>query len=260
MSGVLHCSSIYLENISTTIKSFEENIFTPLNISIENWTSDIGSVGKKPVSGDIDIAVDIDYCEPNQIIEQIKKKGYKFTKTGGAIANIEFPIEGTQKGQYVQIDIFPTKSLEFTKFARFSPTPEESKYKGALRCDLLGVLIKYCTLLVNEDESKFSYISLKQDGAFKTVRYVDNPHLKAEFEDVLITDKPEDLINMVFGEKYNIKHFNSFESIFTIMTEDDFPYKHIVNDVIDRFEEIEINKKRNIPEEIINYKKEKEND
>lgn len=252
MSGCLNCSSIYLENISTTIKSFEENIFSPLNISVNNWTSDIGSVGKKPISGDIDIAVDIEYCEPDLIIEQIKKKGYRFTKTGGAIANIEFPIEGTQKGEFVQVDLFPTKSLEFTKFARFSPSSTESEYNGGMRSDLLGILIKYCTT-VGLGDKEFSYISLKQDGAYRTFRYVDKPQYRTEHEDVLITDKPEVLLWMIFGDKYNAKYFNSVESIIKLMTDKDFAFKHIIKDVFRRFKEVEEKKGRKIPIEIIKF-------
>ena len=246
MSGAMKCSPIYLENISTTIDSIKRTIFEPLNISSEHWTSDIGSVGKKPVSGDIDIAVDVEYCDTNMFVEHLKKNGFDFKKTGGAIANIAFPIEGTQKGEFVQVDFFPTKSLEFTKFARFSPTPEESKYNGGMRSDLLGILIKYCTLLVNEKENKMSYVSLKQDGAYKTIRLVDNSNIRIG-EDVLITNKPEELIKMIFGDKYNVKHFNSVESIIAIMTDDDFQYKYIVDEIFDRFEEIEEKKGRELP-------------
>lgn len=249
MSGVLHCSPIYLENISTTIDSIKKAIFEPLNISSEHWTSDIGSVGKKPVSGDIDIAIDVEYCDTNMFVEHLKKNGFDFKKTGGAIANIAFPIEGTQKGEYVQVDFFPTKSLEFTKFARFSPTPEESKYNGGMRSDLLGILIKYCTLLVNEKENKMSYVSLKQDGAYKTIRLVDNSNIRIG-EDVLITNKPEELIKMVFGDKYNVRHFNSVESIITLMMDDDFQYKYIIDEVFRRFEEIEEKKGRELPNEV----------
>ena len=180
------------------------------------------------------------------IVNHIKNSGFDFKKTGGVIANIAFPIEGTQKGEYVQVDFFPTKSLEFTKFARFSPTPEESKYNGGMRSDLLGILVKYCTLLVNEKENKMSYVSFKQDGAYKTVRFVDNSNIRIG-EDVLITNKPEELIKMVFGDKYNVKHFNSVESIITLMMEDDFQYKYIIDEVFRRFEEVEEKKGRELP-------------
>ena len=246
MSGAMKCSPIYLENISTTIDSINKIIFEPLNISSEHWTSDIGSVGKKPVSGDIDIAVDIEYCDTNMFVDHLKKNGFDFKKTGGAIANIAFPIEGTQKGEYVQVDFFPTKSLEFTKFARFSPTPEESKYNGGMRSDLLGILVKYCTLLVNEKENKMSYISLKQDGVYKTIRLIDNSNVRIG-EDILITNKPEELIKIVFGDKYNIRHFNSVESIITLMMDDDFKYKYIIDEVFRRFEEVEEKKGRELP-------------
>ena len=250
MSGVMKCSPIYLENIPSTIKSIENHIFSPLHISNTYWTSDIGSVGKKPVSGDIDLAVDVGYCDPELLVEHIKESGFEYTTTGGAIANIAFPIEGTQKGEYVQVDIFPTTSLEFTKFARFSPTPEESKYSGGMRCDLLGVLIKYCSMIASENH--VSYISLKQDGAYRTVRFGKDSKTKV-MEDKLITNKPEELLEKVFGRKYNIKHFNSVESILAIMFDDDFDYKHIIKDVLHRFVEIETKKGREVPEEVNNY-------
>lgn len=251
MSGVMKCSPIYIENIFTTINSIDRAIFTPLNISNKYWTSDIGSVGKKLVSGDIDIAVDIDHCDPKEIIDHIKEMGFEYTSTGGAIANIAFPIEGTtQQGEYVQVDIFPTKSLEFTKFARFSPTPEESKYSGGLRSDLLGILIKYCTMIFSENY--VSYVSLKQDGAYRTVRLNKDSSVKVT-EDKLITNKPEELLEKVFGRKYNIKHFNSVESIINLMLDEDFDYKSIVKDVFNRFIEVEEKRGREVPEEVKIY-------
>lgn len=249
MSGAMKCSPIYLENISTTIDSIKRTIFEPLNISSEHWTSDIGSVGKKPVSGDIDIAVDINHCNPKEIVDLVKNSGFDFKQTGGAIANIAFPIKGTQKGEYVQVDLFPTKSLEFTKFARFSPSIEESEYNGGMRSDLLGILIKYCTT-VRLGDREFSYISLKQDGAYRTFRYVDRPQYRTEHEDVLITDKPEVLLWMIFGDKYNTKHFNSVESIISLMLDEDFAFKHIVKDVFKRFKEVEEKKEREIPNKV----------
>ena len=251
MSGAMKCSPIHIENIPNTIKLIDEYIFTPLNISNKYWTCDIGSVGKKPVSGDIDIAVDIEHCNPEEIVDHVKDIGLDYRSTGGAIANIAFPIGGeTQKGEYVQVDIFPTKSLEFTKFARFSPTLEESKFSGGMRSDLLGILIKYCTMITAG--CQISYISLKQDGAYRTVRLNENSKVKV-MEDKLITDKPEELLEKVFGRKYNIKHFNSVESILGIMFDEDFDYKHVIKDVLRRFKEIEERKEREIPNEVKNY-------
>ena len=48
-------SPILKENIKDTIEYLKNIVFIPLNIDDSLWTSEIGSVGKKDQSGDIDI-------------------------------------------------------------------------------------------------------------------------------------------------------------------------------------------------------------
>ena len=49
---------ILKDNINTTIDKLNKLIFEPLHITSDMWTAEIGSVGKKDQSGDIDLAMD----------------------------------------------------------------------------------------------------------------------------------------------------------------------------------------------------------
>lgn len=49
--------SIPKENIQPTLDKIKKLVFEPLGIADDCWTAEIGSTGKKDVSGDIDMAV-----------------------------------------------------------------------------------------------------------------------------------------------------------------------------------------------------------
>ena len=185
---LLGISKIKRENINPSLQLLQDKIFTPIGIKRDSWDV-LGSTGKKPESGDIDIAMDLnkalaesgladekEYAQ--KIVERCTELGWQVNNrmnTGFKMVHIGLPIVG-QEGEIAQVDIMSSTNLEFSKFKYHSPTPEESKYKGALRTMLVDCLLKYCTLSAAEDavdEDKQSYTA--PDG--KVYPYIRFQHL-----------------------------------------------------------------------------------
>lgn len=73
--------------------------------------------------------------------------------------HVAFPQVGNEK-QLVQVDLLLTEYPEFCKFFMYSPTPEESKYKGAHRNILLNSICKLISYKpIKKDKSrKYCYL------------------------------------------------------------------------------------------------------
>lgn len=294
-NAVSNVVAIKKENIKPTIDYLIEIIFKPLNISDDLWTCELGSVGKKDISGDIDIAINMNELisqfnvetlnDVKQIlINKLLEYDLEVSRHGNNI-HFRFPIQGTQLGEYVQIDFFPSSNLEYTKLVQYSPNAADSKYKGLHRTDLFRVLVKSVSMAVAEDATeednvehidadgrkypgiRYTHISVLDDGFFKvtkTFRGKRNNLLKNETKvkdkTSFITDNFQVILDILFGEnKYTIKDLNSFETIWNnILMDPTFPYKDKLDDIVVTFYHVLKNKQVEvvIPEELISYIKE----
>lgn len=294
MSGIAikNISKIKRENIPTSLNLLQEKIFNCIGIERNMWDV-LGSTGKKPESGDIDIAMNItklmyDEKEYTQrIVDRCNTLGWQVNNrmnTGFKMIHIGLPIVG-QEGEIAQVDIMTSTNMEFTKFKYFAPTPEESKYKGSIRSMLIDSLLKYSTLspaetAVDEDKQSytapdgkvypyihFQHLSLNTDGLIKmekTLRgkrgMLSSPK-KVNSEQ--LTSNPQEIIDILFGKNtYTVSDFNSFESIWNnILMDPNFPCKNKLNDIVIGF--IRLNKNNNsfqldqnklsLPDEVIQY-------
>lgn len=282
VDGVSH--AIARENIKPTVEWFADNVFRPLGITDDCWTPEIGSTGKKDFSGDIDIALHYEnaakamkVASTDDVITAIKDKmteaGIEFSAKNGL--NCKVPIQGTQKGEFIQLDIFKTTSLDFTKFAKFGPSQTESKYKGAMRSDLLCHLIAVVTREAAEEgledgvftsptgeeypAKTFTQYSMFDDGVYKLTKSFKNKNgglnknaSEVKGNRVLITQCPQELIDMLFGKgRYTQSDFNSFESILNnVILADDFPYKDKIKTILKKTADGFAAKQTPIPEEL----------
>ena len=264
--AVANVSKIKRENIQPTLQKIEEMIMTPLNISKDFWTAEIGSAGKKDYSGDLDIAIDFAKAaaslkkDPkefkNEVFEKLKDGGYSPVRYAANIS-FNFPIQGDQEGEGVQVDFFPSNNLEFTKFRMHSPTQEASKYKGVHRFALLASLVKAVSLAVADDAIdkekytapdgrvypayRFKQLTVLDDGVFQVTKSFmgkSGKFVKAAQKDPsqskLVTTNPQELLDMLFGKnKYNIDDLDSFESIWNnILFDSEFPYPDKRDEII----------------------------
>lgn len=102
----------------------------------------LGSTGKTPTSGDIDLAIDAKKYDINKVHAHVMQMldGKGTYNKGTQVGSYAVPIMGTPERGFVQIDIMPSNHLEWTKFAYWSPG-EKSKYKGAVRNALLRAVV-----------------------------------------------------------------------------------------------------------------------
>jgi hypothetical protein len=259
---------ILKENIKPTLENLNELIFKPLNIDQSLWTAELGSVGKKSQSGDIDIAINMtELCGvfnvetinevKNIIIEKLNENSIENRKVGVNI-HLKFPISGSQDGEFVQIDFFPSSDLNYTKMQKFSPAENESKYKGVHRGHALASLIKAVSMNIADDAVdderneyidpdgkkypglRFQHISMLDDGFYKVTKSFKGKKgiLKSPQKDnsksQFITKDFQEILNILFGEgRYTISDINSFETIWNnILMSDDFPYQDKLEDIV----------------------------
>ena len=123
------------ENVVPTVQWLEK--LTGLNL-VDNM---IGSTGKNPTSGDIDLGVDVSKISKDVLINHLLNKGISkddIKKSGDAV-HLKTPIIGDASNGYVQTD-FMFGNPEWQKFG-LSSTPD-SQYKGMYRSILLSSIAK----------------------------------------------------------------------------------------------------------------------
>lgn len=283
---------ILKDNINTTLDKLQELIFEPLHITPDMWTAEIGSVGKKDQSGDIDIAMDFnkmkalfDVKSDNEVkdilVDQLNKHGIESRRVSVNL-HLSFPIYGsTQEGEFVQIDFFPSNDLEFTKQEKFSPYAKDSKYKGVHRRLAIGSLIKSVSLAIADDavdEEKneyiapdgrkypgvrFKFITLTDDGFFQVTKsfkgkrpgsFVKNPS-EDKSKRQFLTKNFQEILDMLFGKGvFSYDDLYSFETIWNnILMSEKFPYKDKMNDIVKALYGIFNETSNTIPMEVLSY-------
>lgn len=110
----------------------------------------LGSTGKKPkneMSGDIDVALEMDYSKRGDIINIMKDydASVSFAEMPG---NNIVSFGWKWAGGIVQVDFMFVNSLAWATFAFHSPNyiKKESKYKGKVRNILISTALKYITI------------------------------------------------------------------------------------------------------------------
>lgn len=236
----------------------------------------LGSFGKKhedQTSGDIDIAISIEAVAgyigiPTTEVEQYicdlcEKENitYKYGK-GIHVISMAWPIPGTDN--YGQVDLMPTDNMEYSKWMYHSPdfTKAESKYKGLYRNQLIMKIIKNAdqkVLSKNDKDEVMEYerYALRMNsGIARTVRShigkkgrLKNPIAIKELEKH-ITNVPEDIIKLAFGEGINKKDTMTFENCYKLFMSKKFPWANEREKIMEDFIDEIIKTKVPIPSEV----------
>jgi hypothetical protein len=137
---VLSCAGVHdieQRDIPRTLTHFSELSDIPTEELVL-----LGSTGKTAKSGDIDIAVDDSkYCpeELHQLLlDQLGSKRCYYNP-GTRVGSYAVNINGDAGNGVVQVDLMYVKSVDWAKFAYFSPG-DKSDYKGAIRAILLSAI------------------------------------------------------------------------------------------------------------------------
>src|SRR5690554_892383 len=145
---------IKLEDISDTLDYFVNQVNYPGFTSEYVMENLLGSAGKQPDSGDLDIAVDSilfpwkDFKRHALLSFPEKQRAGNGKRT--LQVNFAVPIRGNPSLGYCQVDLI-TGNPEWLKFTHYSPGAA-SKYKGVYMSTLLGVLAKMSVgYIVGED-------------------------------------------------------------------------------------------------------------
>ena len=259
----------------------------------EDWDM-VGSAGKKKegdTSGDIDICIRRDRMKEvlgsgdgrldvyNDLGKYLAGLGYDRQKVSFDQVSFGMPINGDD--DIVQVDFELSRSLEWSRFAKYSPDyrKDESKYKGHVRNILMMCIVKYCfkktikrvtldddTVVDGEIEA---YVIRLADGLYKTrknwfakngVNMKKTENLMHEYDE-LIADTPQGFIDLIFNDG-KIEDFISFETLFDTFMSDKFKFpenrERILVGVVMSLDSQGIEIPTEIPQEYVDKAREKE--
>lgn len=190
----------------------------------------LGSTGKSPTSGDIDMALDTNKYDIEAINNKIKHLfGDQFHwNPGGKIISFAVPIAGDETKGKVQVDFMYVTNPKWAKFGHHSEG-EKSPYKGIIRSILLRVIMgdinnpnqdyleyvdgQLVAKATNAFDPKTGIVRLHQirpkklkgDGYKSSMETVSAhefrklfPHVKINNKS-LVTDNPDKAAQMAFG-------------------------------------------------------------
>ena len=221
----------------------------------EDWDM-VGSAGKKKAedtSGDIDVCIKRERMKEvlgsgddkndvfNDLGKYLMELGYDKQHVSFDQVSCGIPINDVD--DIIQVDFILTRSLEWSRFTQSSPdyTKNESKYKAHVRNVLMMCIVKYCfkrtTKKVTLDDDTIvdgeaeMYVIRLTDGLYKTRKnwlgkrdpILKRPQLMREYDE-LITDTPQDFINLIFEDGVTVDDFLSFETLFNAFMSDKFKF------------------------------------
>ena len=243
---------IKLEEIRDTLDYFQSTIQYPgfdLDYIYDNL---LGSVGKQPDSGDIDIAVD-DIKFPWKKFKSHALLSFPEAQRAGngkntLQVNFAIPIQGKPENGYCQIDLI-TGNPEWLKFTHYSPGAA-SAFKGVYLSTLLGVMAKMAIgYLAGEDSinaiAKVSWAYDLERGLRRRWMILDDRNIYCEvdadrwesqlgylmdrgvipagptprFSRVGYIDDPETVVDILFKGKLTKDDLVSFEVGFKVAME-----------------------------------------
>ena len=115
----------------------------------------LGSTGRKPTSGDLDLAVDANQFTKEQMVAQLtqwaqlnKLKPEEYVRKSGISVHFKTPIAGQPSKGYVQTDFMFLKDVPFSKFILSAPA--DSNYKGQDRNVLMNSIAKSMGYKLNQ--------------------------------------------------------------------------------------------------------------
>jgi hypothetical protein len=134
-------------DVPATVAWLEQ--LTGLEFPRERW---LGSTGKAPTSGDMDLAVDLNEISKDQLAQKLmqwiashKLPPAEWIKKGGEV-HLRTPIQGRPELGYVQTDFMFFPNLDWGTF--FYSGGEDSAYKGMNRNVLMSSIAKQLGLKV----------------------------------------------------------------------------------------------------------------
>jgi hypothetical protein len=254
-------------------------------------TTELTLLGYKKDSGDIDIAIDM---KSPEFMQEVHKKMMKAFNNEGQlqpgirVGSYAVPVSNNKK---VQVDLMFVPDVDWARFHFYSDEGKESKYKGAIRGQLLMAASRYKQikdedLVVTDDNGnviarasrawnptggirrvfKIAPMNKKGTARLKNMIEVTPNELKQElikidpkYKDIKFSDKldlindPNKAVEHLFGKGYTEKDVTSAEKVIELIKKT-FPKNiqdKIFKDVADSFKGTNIK----LPPEISSFHK-----
>ena len=170
---------------------------------LELQDNTLGSTGRKPTSGDLDLAVDANQLTKEQLVQMLTQwaQGHRFNpeewvRKSGISVHFKTPINGRPDSGFVQTDFMFMKDVPFSKFILSAPA--DSQYRGVDR-----------NVLINSIAKSMGY-KLSQVAGLMT-RTEPNE---------LITNDPDQLAKILLNKKATADDLHSVETIVAALAKD----------------------------------------
>ena len=182
-------------DVPATVAWIEQ--LTGIEFPRERW---LGSTGKAPTSGDMDLAVDVNEMSKDQLAQKLtqwavshKLNPAEWIRKGGEV-HLRTPIQGRPDLGYVQTDFMFFPNLDWGTF--YYNQGAGSAYKGMNRAVLMSSLAKYHGL------------KLGANGVFSRT------------SNQLITMDPDEAARMILGPRATRANLSTIETIFAALAKD----------------------------------------
>lgn len=243
------------ENVDATLKTIYNKLLPKLKVDVAH-TASLGSTGKKAPgdsSGDIDMAISIQDLVQNNGLET-PKEIYDFVKSvadstgypvrdmrGMGLISLAWPIvnvDGKQPDAKVQLDLMTVDSIDWARWAYYSPGFKDSPYKGLYRNELMVAVAKYMDYedletAMDKDGTevpatwrrKFfdlgkglmqgTQTRMGKNGITKVHKTIDKS---------IVSQDPEAVAKIMFGPDARTSDLLTFEQTFSAIMKPNFPY------------------------------------
>lgn len=191
----------------------------------------IGTTGKKPIMGDVDLAAEFPGTR-DELFDMAKDMfgADSVSKVGPTIVTIRYPVHakgGGLTGDHVQVDVMLGKTSYLT-WSRFGTSPDKSHpdyspVKGVVRNVLLNVINRFAaekTFPGKQTELDRTRYSVDFDkGLFKVVQTKRGKNPKKPLSDwktverELISDDPDVIAQVMFGKGTKAQDIRTFEGL-----------------------------------------------
>jgi len=162
-------------------------------LDLQNNT--LGSTGRKPTSGDLDLAVDANQVSKEQLSTRLtqwcQSHGFKpedYIKKSGISVHFKTPITGNPNSGYVQTDFMFLTNVPFSKFV-LSAAPD-SEYSGSARNVLMNSIAKSMGYKLNQ-----------------------NSGIADRATNKVISDDPDKIARLLLNKQATSKDLHSVETI-----------------------------------------------
>jgi hypothetical protein len=162
----------------------------------------LGSTGRKPTSGDLDLAVDANQTTKEQLVAHLSKWAQshglnpeEYIRKSGISVHLKTPINGRPQNGYVQTDFMFMKDVPFSRFMLTAPA--DSNYKGQDRNVLINSIAKSMGYKLNQNAGL-------QDRATNTI----------------ISNDPEKIAKLLLNKSATADDLHSVETIIAALEKD----------------------------------------